>query len=194
MLGSKPSDLIPWFDFYRFTELLVDGKTETPPANPAALNANERAIALVRTAENDIVQAVRTKQQYTVQALQDLVRDYQMGGDQGHQIVSLIADLAWCHAIGRKRYPKGTPQGEEPACDRAKEEIKQLQAGSLIFVMEGVEMTDGAGHVVGTYDGQGKPNAGMLTGSTLKGGIGHPVGLWGTQRKEDIAAEMDPYY
>lgn len=183
MLGTKPSNLINYFDFYRFAELLIDGK-ETASATPAALDVNPRAVAVVASAEIDVLNAVRQKQLYSLIVLQDLVRDYQLGGTPpagtyGQQLVSIIADLAWKHAIKRKRYPEGTPQGDDPAAKISNEQLELLQKGNRIFVIEGMVQTDGMGNVIGTYGGQEKPLAGLLLGSTMRSDIGRPVGVWG---------------
>lgn len=136
-------------------------------------------MAQIRAAENDIADAVRTKQYYTLLQLRDLVRDYQIGGVAGQQIITLIADLAWGHALQRKRYAEGTPQAEDPSIKRGQALLEQLKSGARIFNLEGVQQTDGAGNVIGIYGGQEKPNAGLLSSSTMHTDLGRPVGLWG---------------
>ncbi len=194
MLGSRPGDCISYFDFNRFAELFVDGKNETAATTVAALNANVRATDVVRSAEIDILEAVRTRQTYTLLELQDLVRDYQIGGTKGQQIMSLIADRAWGYAIQRKRYPAGTPQGDDPAFKNSEEKLKQLREGSRIFIMEGVQQTDGSGNVIGTYGGQERPNAGLVSGSVLRTDVGRPVGMWGNMGRKSYDPNDDlPY-
>lgn len=183
MLGTRPQDIIPFVDINRFAELLVDGKTEVAAKTSTDLNANVKAVAQVQAAENDIVEAVRTKQYYTLQQLRDLVRNYQLGGVGGFvagtQIITLIADLAWTHALQRKRYAEGTPQADDPSVKRGQALLEQLKTGSRIFILEGVQQTDGAGNVIGTYGGQEKPNAGIMSGHTMHSDVGRPTGIWG---------------
>jgi hypothetical protein len=196
VLGTVPSNLISFFDFNRFAEYLVDN-TEVPSANTAALDTNARAIAIVQAAEGDVVTACRTKQLYTLQVLRDLVRDYQVHttlSKFGNQILSLIADLAWGRACLRKRYAKDTPQGQDPGLDLGKDRLELLKSGSRIFVIEGMEMTDGAGNVIGIYGGQNEPNAGIMTGYTLRSNIGSPVPLWGDVGRKRYTYEDDDRY
>ncbi len=184
MLGTIPSNLIPYFDFNRFAEYLVDGQ-ETIPANAAALDANLRAIAIVQTAEGEVAEACRARQMYSIQVLRDLVWDYQNpgafpDGTFGAQIMRVLADLAWGQANLRKRYSKDTPQGQDPGFQYGADKLEKLQRGSRIFIIEGMRQRDPtSGAVIGRYLGQDKPAAGIMTGSTLKSGIGNPPGVWG---------------
>lgn len=183
MLGTRPADIVPFVDINRFAELLVDGKTQVAAKTSTDLNASPFAIAQVQAAENDIVEAVRTKQYYTLQQLRDLVRNYQLGGVGGFvagtQIITLIADLAWTHALQRKRYAEGTPQADDPSVKRGQDLLQQLKTGSRIFILEGVQQTDGLGNVIGIYGGQEKPTAGIMSGHTLHSDVGRPSGVWG---------------
>lgn len=178
MLGTLPSDLITFFDFNRFAELLVDGQ-EVVPATTAELDLNTRAIQIVGAAEFDVLEAVRTKQHYTIQQLKDMIIDFHNGGQYGVQLLKIIADLAWGHANLRKRYSKDTPQGQDQGFDLGEKTLKALSDGEKIFVISGMNQTDGNGNVIGTY-GEQIPNAGLVSGSSIRTDVGRPPGLWGS--------------
>jgi len=178
MLLSNPSDLFAFFDVSRFSELLVDGE-ETVPGN-SDLDSNSRATQIVRSAEQKLCSAVRVKNFYSLQQLRDLVYDFQNGGTSGEQIIEIIADLAWCGATKRKRWPAGTPQGDDPACERAEAYLDRIRAGERIFVLEGVTQHDSTGVVLGVY-GQEIPEDGLMEGRGLVSDIGNPSHLWGNR-------------
>jgi len=182
MLGAVPSDFISYFDFNRFAEYLVDG-TEVAPANPSQLDANTRAINIVNAAQGDVAAACRKGDYYELQQLRDLVRagksSNALQASLGAQILDLIADCAWCRATRRKRYTKASPQGEDPSCEIAENKLEQLRHGERIFVLDGVEQTDGAGNVLGVY-GEAVERAGVMEGSQLVAEtIDNAVRLWG---------------
>lgn len=182
MLGLKPSDLIPWWDFNRFADLLVDGQEVVPP-DALTLDANTRAKIAVANAQTDVLEALRTKQQYSLQTLKDMIRDYQLGGNYGYQLMQVIADCAWMHAQERKRYASGTPQAEDPTRKRAEDELAALKSGSRIFILEGMQMTDGNNNVIGVYTDV-KSTVGLVSGHTLRSDVGRPLHLWGTSHHE----------
>lgn len=191
MLGSVPSDLVDFFDFGRFAELLCDGN-ESPVTTTSALNALPRAVNLVRTAESAVAMACRTKAIYTLQELRDLVRDYHLpagtisgtGADahevgiSGQQIIALIADIAWCRANLRKRYTKESPQGQDPACEDAENRLNLLKSGERIFVLDGVMKYDGDTWT-GDWYGSEVSDAGLMgSGNLNDAGLCAPR-LWG---------------
>lgn len=178
MLGSKPSDLIPYFDASRFAECLVDSK-EPVPYGPTLLDANVRAIQLVRAAEGRICQATRVKNQYSLQQLRDLVLDAQTGGVMGQQLMWLIADVAWCATVGRKRYSADSPQAKDPACESAEKYLEMLQSGEKIFVLDGVPVHDGDGNLTGDVYGPDVSEVGVLEGSRLHSNIDCAHRFWG---------------
>lgn len=186
MLGTRPTDYDPYFDIRRFAELLVDEKESVPAT--AALDANRRAVAIVRAAESEVVRACRTKDNYSIQQLRDLVRNYRNGGVMGDQLLNLIAELVWSAAIRRKRFASGTPQGDDPSWKFVSERLTQLESGERIFVLEGVEETNGSGTVLGTY-GEEVPEAGLLSGGQLCSSVGQPVQLWG---RDTRAGRLSP--
>ena len=191
MLGSLPSNLVDFFDFNRFAELLCDGNT-SPVTTSAELDALPRAVTLVRTAEGMVAMACRTKNTYSLQQLRDLVRDYQLpagtisgtGADahevgiSGHQIIELIANLAWCKANSRKRYTKDSPQGQDPACEYAEDRLNLLKAGERIFVMDGVMQYDGTTWTGTWYGGEISEAGTMSSGNLNDAGLCAPR-LWG---------------
>lgn len=182
MLGAVPSDLIPFFDFGRFAEYLVDG-SEVAPANPTALDANARAIRIVNAAQDDVASACRRGDFYELQQLRDLVRAAKSSDTTqsilGGKLMGLIADRAWVRATVRKRYTKASPQGEDPAIESSENELEQLRKGERIFVLEGVQQTDGKGNVIGVY-GEQVPVAGLMEGGQLVApSIECATRLWG---------------
>jgi hypothetical protein len=181
MLGVVPSDVLAYIDFKRLSELVVDDN-EVPPITPDALNNHLKAKQLVNSAQGTLVQACRRGQYYSLRQLRDLVRNAHLaddpGQDPGQQIMSIIADIVWCRAIGRKRYPKGTPQGDDVAYDRYTMQLDQLRRGERVFVLEGVEETDDAGNVIGVYTDT-IPAAGILTGGQLVADTNAATRLWG---------------
>jgi hypothetical protein len=56
--------------------------------------------------------------------------------------------------------------------------LDRLQNGARIFVLEGVEQTDGNGKVIGTY-GADVPNAGVMEGGRLHSNIDCARHFWG---------------
>lgn len=182
MLGARPSDLFPYFDVSRFAEFLVDGK-ETVPTSPTTIDANLRAVALVRSAEGRIAQAVRAKNQYTLQQLRDLVRDGQLpDGIMGQQILKLIADVVWCNTGGRKRYSVDSPQARDPACKDSQDYLDRLQRGERIFVMEGVAVYDGTTPTGEVYSDE-VSQVGVLEGSRLHSNIDCARRFWGNTNR-----------
>lgn len=182
MLGTLPSDCFPYWDVNRFAELLVDGD-ETVPVGSSQINANARAKALVRAAEGKIVEAVRNKAQYTLQELRDLVYNVQSGGVNGiimgDSLISLIADLVWCHTFGRKRYSADSPQGKDPSCKNAQDYLNALQKGERVFILQGVAIRDENGTLTGEYYGTQVPDAGVLEGERLHSNIDMAERFWG---------------
>lgn len=191
MFGSVPSDLIDFFDFNRYAELLCDGN-EVPVATPSQLDALPRAVNLSGAAENIIAMACRQRSVYTLQQLRDLVSDYHLppgtisgtGADahevgiSGQQLIELIADVAWCQANRRKRYAVDSPQAKDPSCDRAEERLNLLRSGERIFVMDGVQKFDG-NTWTGTWYGPEVSLAGVMHGGSLSNaGLCAPR-LWG---------------
>lgn len=181
MLGAVPSDLTTYFDFYRFAEYLVDGR-ETVATTTAQLDASARAVGIVNAAQGDVASACRKGDFYELQQLRDLVRAGKSGNAiqsaLGGKILALIADLAWARASRRKRYAKGTPQADDPSFELGQEELEQLRHGERIFVLDGVEKTDGAGNVLGLY-GEDVSKAGLMEGSRLVSDINNATRLWG---------------
>lgn len=150
------------------------------PTSEAEVDANKRAVSLVRSAEGLICDAARRGEAYSLQELRDLVRNFQLAQTppMGEQLMSLIAELTWAGAIRRKRYASGTPQGDDPAQELANARLAELLAGTKIFVLEGVEMTDGAGNVIGHY-GTEIPQAGHMSSGQICSSVGRPTRLWG---------------
>ena len=67
MLGSTPSNLIPFIDFYRVAELLCDGD-QVPVTNETELDALPRAIQLVSAAESILTMAAKARGIYLLGA------------------------------------------------------------------------------------------------------------------------------
>lgn len=194
MLGSTPSNLIDYFDFNRFAELLCDSG-ETAVTTTAALNALPRAVKLVQAAESIVCRACASRNTYTLQQLRDLVRDYQLPagttsgtgvylhavGISGGQLMELIADVCWCQANRRKRYAVDSPQSKDPSCERAEMVLDQLRAGERIFVLDGVMVYDSLGVWTGEWYGSDVQNAGLLDSGSLNTGSGIDCvpHLWG---------------
>lgn len=182
MLGAVPSDIIPYVDFDRFSDLVVDGSSD-PPETPTDLDANAVAVGLLGGAQATIVMACRKSNIYSVQQLKDLVRNAQLnvpaGQAPGQQLIMLIADTAWCQIVKRRRYPKGTPQGDDETCKRSQEMLEELRTGNRIFELDGVEETDGSGNVIGVYASDAAAAGLMEAGVLADCAIQNANRLWG---------------
>jgi len=141
----------------------------------------------VRAAEGKIVEAVRNKAQYSLQELRDLVYNVQSGGVNGvimgDSLMCLIADVVWCHTVGRKRYSADSPQGKDPACKNSQEYLDRLQKGERIFILEGVAIRDETGALTGQYYGTQVPDAGVLEGERLHSNIDMATRFWGNTNR-----------
>lgn len=144
----------------------------------------------MRAASGYVVQAVRNKNQYSLQQLRDLVYDVQSGGVggiiMGDQLMKLIADIAWCMANTRKRYSVDAPQTKDPACQSSQEYLDRLQKGERIFVLEGVQIRNPDGTLTGQYYTSDIPEVGVLEGERLHSNIDLATRFWGNSNRTGL--------
>ncbi len=184
-----PSDLAPYLDWYKFGTLLCTRTTDKPPNTLAELDANALAKELVRSAYNEILQAVLKGEKYSLDQIKDLVLDFiaskesRPSANLGQQIVTLVADLAWAAAVRRKRYVKESPQGVDPSVEKSKEDLDRLRRGERIFILDGVDVTDSTGNpqVPPVKYGKEIEVAGHTVGGSLLNNSHCPTGLWGCE-------------